>query len=645
MKKKLEIALAGNANVGKSLIFNYLTGLHQHVGNWAGKTVAKFEGTLHFKGRSVNVTDLPGIYSLTTFSIEEQISRDYIAREKPDVVINVVDASVLERNLFFTLQLAELERPMVIALNMADIAKKRGVEVDAEKLSRLLGIPVIPTVAVRGAGLYEMLEKAVEIAEAKRKKPARQKYKRELEKKIDGLAKLVEKVNIDYPARWAAIKLLEGDGQIKKLVGQKHPKIIALANKTVNEIEKKCGESSSIVLTSERYAIAEKIARNCERLTKPREMPLSERLDAILLHRFFGYPALAVVTLLIFLSVFSFGDLSSGYLAQSFDSLKAFYKSAFGTGPLADFVWGGVIEGVIAGITIALPYLIPFFIVLALLENSGYLARMAFLMDGVMHRMGLHGKAFIPLMLGYGCSVPGCLACRIMETERERLIAGFVVTLVPCAARTVIILGLVGAFVGLEWAAMLYLFNLLVIFALGRAAFKALPGEPMGLIMEMPSYKMPTLDGVVRESWIRVKDFIYTAFPVIIASTLLIKVIEIAGLLGPITEVLAPISVGWLGLPAVVGITLIFGILRKELILIMLVALLGTENLGSVLTPLQMITFTLVAMFYIPCAATIATLSKEYGWQKAAGITIFEIVFALLLAGTAARLLPALGIL
>jgi ferrous iron transport protein B len=311
----------------------------------------------------------------------------------------------------------------------------------------------------------------------------------------------------------------------------------------------------------------------------------------------------------------------------------------FGTGIVGKLIWGGIIEGIIAGVTIVLPYIIPFYIILYFLENSGYLSRIAFLMDNVMHKIGLHGKAFIPLMLGYGCNVPACLGCRIMETQRERLLAAFVTTLVPCAARTVIILGLVGKFLGIQWALALYLFDLLIIFALGRLAFKVVPGEPTALIMEMHDYRWPHLKTVLKQTWFRVVEFIKIAFPLIIVGSLVLKLAEVSGLLEPITTVLSPVTVVWLGLPAITGITLIFGILRKELALIMLATLLGTANFAQVLTPVQMIVFTLVAMFYIPCIATVAALVKEFGWKKALFITVFEIAFAIILGGVALRLL------
>jgi ferrous iron transport protein B len=642
-KTKLTIALAGNANVGKSVIFNQLTGLHQHIGNWPGKTVERAEGTLHFKGHTIDIIDLPGIYSLSTYSLEELVSRKYIAVERPDVVINVVDASVLERNLFFTLQLIELETPMIIALNQMDIAKSKGIKIDAEKLEKLLGIPVMPTVAVKGIGIFELSDKAVEIVEnGKKAKPLEVRYGEEVELRIAKITKMVENIQFWYPPRYVAVKLLEGDEEISREIQRINPRITSLVEELAAEIEQLHGHSCPTVITSERYEIAGRIARQVQELVSPTHPPLEERIHNLTTHKILGYPIMVASLLLIFCFIFVFGNFTSELLGNFFQSWESLFTNLFGTGIAQKLVWGGVIEGLIAGITIALPYIAPFYIILYVLENSGYLSRIAFLMDNAMHKIGLHGKAFIPIMLGFGCNVPACLGCRIMETKRERLLAAFVTTLVPCAARTVIILGLVGQFLGIQWALALYMVNLLVVLILGRLAFKILPGEPTALIMEMHAYKAPHVKTVLKQTWFRLAEFIKIALPLIIVGSLTLRIAEVAGLLGPIATVLSPVTVAWLGLPAIAGITLIFGVLRKELTLIMLATFLGTTNFASVLTPVQMIVFTLVAMFYIPCVATIAALAKEFGWKRALSITIFEIVFAICIGGIALRMLTLL---
>ncbi|MEM3565758.1 MAG: ferrous iron transport protein B [Candidatus Bathyarchaeia archaeon] len=650
MAKQLRVALAGNANVGKSAIFNQLTGLNQVVGNWPGKTVERAEGTLHFKGYTIRVIDLPGIYSLSTFSIEEIVSRDYIAVEKPDIIINVVDASALERNLYFTLQLLELKAPMVMALNQVDYAAKKGIRINAEKLSEILGVPVVPTVAITGSGINELLTTVIAVASGKKSlQPLKVRFGAEVEKRVQRLQELVERrlpqLCEVYPARWIATKLLERDidvaGKLKNYEGG--AEVLKHAEKLAAELEKLHSEPSPVILASERYSVASKIAKEVTIVEAPPRISLEQKLDALTTHKILGYPILVGVILATFSLIFIGGSIFSGLLESLFSNLTLYIEDVLAFLPSAakGLITNGFLGGVVAGITIALPYIVPFYIILALLEDSGYLPRAAFLMDNFMHKIGLHGKAFIPLILGYGCSVPACIGCRIMETERERLLAAFVVTLIPCAARTVVILGLVGRFVGLHAALAIYIFDLILIFILGRIAFKALPGEPVGLIMEMPPYKKPSLKSVLTKTWSRTKDFVYIAFPIIVAGSLTITALNITGFINYITAGAQPLINGWLGLPAVAGIPLIFGVLRKELALILLENSLAQQSMALAdLTATQMIVFSIVVMVYIPCIATIAALIREFGWKKAAAITITDIALALLLGGIAYRILP-----
>ncbi len=642
-KKKLTIALAGNANVGKSVIFNQLTGLHQHIGNWPGKTVEKAEGTLYFKGYEIDIIDLPGIYSLSTYSLEELVSREYIAVERPNLVINVIDASVLERNLFFTLQLTELETPMVIALNQIDIAKKKGIKVDYEKLSQTLGVPVVPTVAIKGTGVYRLLEVALETIEKGELKSRQTTYGEEIEERIEKIVSMVEKIGFKYPVRWTAVKLLEGDEEVEKEISKKEPNILPIVKKMAEEIENIHGHSCSTVMTSERYELAGRIARESQQIIPAVKPSMSQRLDDLTTHRVYGYLLMAAIVFSIFYAIFTFGGFASTFLSDIFYSLEPTFENVFGKGILGELVWGGV-EGIIAGVTVILPYIAPFYFLLYVLEDSGYLSRVAFLMDVVMHKIGLHGKAFIPAMLAYGCNVPACLGCRIMETQRERFLAAFVVTMIPCAATTVVVLGLVGNFVSIEWALTLYIIDLIIIFLLGRVAFKALPGEPTELIMEMSEYRFPHLKTVVNQTWFRLEEFIKIAFPVIIVSSLVIKGLEVLGFLELFSVALSPVTVGWLGLRPEMGIPLVFGILRKELTLIMLATLLKPAGL-SILTPVQMVVFALVTMLYMPCVATIAACVKEFGWKKTLYMTIFRIILAIFVGGIAFRILSIFKIL
>jgi len=648
-ERRLRIALAGNANVGKSVIFNQLTGLNQIVGNWPGKTVERAEGTLYFKGYKIRVIDLPGIYSLSTFSMEEIVSRNYIAVEKPDVIINVVDASALERNLYFTLQLLELEAAMIVDLNQVDFAAKKGIRIDVEKLSEALGVPVVPTVAITGSGINEMLSTVITVISGEKKlKPLKVRYGKEIEKRVKTLEKLVSdklpQLCTVYPARWIAVKLLERDvdvaGKLKNYESGKE--VLECAEKLAAELEKIHGEPSPVVIASERYGIANKIAKELTIVEAPPRISLEQKLDAITTHKILGYPILITVVASMFASIFIGGNFLSAGLEFLFENLLLYIEgalSSFLPKIVVHLINNGILAGIVAGITIALPYIVPFYIILALLEDSGYLPRAAFLMDNLMHKIGLHGKAFIPLMLGYGCSVPACIGCRIMETERERFLAGFVVVLIPCAARTVVILGLVGRFIGLHAALALYAFDLVLVFVLGRIAFKVLPGEPVGLIMEMPPYRRPPAKNVLVKTWGRTKDFVYIAFPIIIAGSVAIEALALSGFMSYVVEAANPLTGGWLGLPPETGIPLIFGILRKELTLILLSELIPLASL----TPIQMIVFSLVTMIYIPCIATIAACVREFGWRKALAITVIDVSLALFLGGLAYRLLSLMA--
>ena len=638
--KNITIALAGNANVGKSVIFNHLTGLHQHIGNWPGKTVERAEGTLVFEDYMIDVIDLPGIYSLSTYSLEELVSREYIASEKPDVIINVIDASVLERNLFFTLQLLELETPMVVALNQIDIATRKGVNIDQRRLAELLGVPVISCVATKGIGLDDLVRKAIEIHEMKNPRfLVHPRFGLEIEERIGKLTAEIEQIKTKYPPRWIAIKLLEGDPEVERLVYTRQPSIENKAEALAEEIKQIHSEPCSSVIASERYNVANQMARESLTLATPPKPSWGERLASLTVSRTFGYPIMILVMASLFYGIFSFGNFASALLSRVFEDARLSYFATFGSTVSTEFVWKGLIEGLVAGITIALPYIAPFYVAFSILESSGYLPRVAFLMDSVMHKIGLHGKAFIPIMLGYGCCVPGCIACRIMETQRERFLASFLTTLVPCAARTVVILGLVGAYVGTRWALLLYAFDLLLLLILGRIAFKVLPGEPVGLIMEMPSYKMPSLNVIAKQTWFRLEEFVRLAFPLIVVGNLVLNILQFLDVLPILDSTFAFITVDWLGLPAVTATPLIFGIFRKELTLIMLAALVGTSNFATILTPTQMIVYATVTMLYIPCVATIAVLIREFGYRKALATAVFEVGFAILIGGLMLRIL------
>jgi ferrous iron transport protein B len=634
------IALAGNANVGKSVIFNQLTGVDQIIGNWPGKTVERAEGLLLHSGKRIRVIDLPGIYSFSTYSMEELVSRDFIALEHPDAVINVIDASALERNLFFTIQLMELAPPLLIAINQIDLAEKKGITIDTKKLSGLLGVPVVPTIAIRGKGIAELTNAITSLMQDHPVPPILH-YGKEVEERIGKIVSGLGTVTTPYPVRWTAIKLLERDPEIQRIIGEQDSSLVNTADILAGEIESLHGEAVCVVMSAERYQVADRIAAEVITVRAPKdgipEKSLTDRIDGIVLHPVFGYMSVIAIIGGLLIWTFIIGAHISGFLAEYLSQFEQFEPVV--SGSIWAILWNGAFTGFVAGVTLVIPYVLPFYLILATIEDSGYLTRIAVMLDRGMHKLGLHGKAIIPLILGYGCNVPAIYSCRIMETPKQKMLAAFLVTLIPCTARTVIILGLVAAFVNIWWALALYAFDILLIILLGRIAFKAVPGESAGLIMEMPDYHVPSLSVVLKQTWARTKSLIWIVFPAYILGSAILQVLYAGGILEPVNALLAPITVLWLGLPAVVGITLIFGIVRKELTILMLAVIFGTVDFATVLTPVQLIVLALVAMLYIPCIAVILVLTSEFGWKKALTICVTEIVMAIFLGGIAYRML------
>jgi ferrous iron transport protein B len=635
MKSDLVIALAGNANVGKSSIFNQLTGLGQIIGNWPGKTVEKAEGMLLHHSKHINIIDLPGIYSLSTYSQEEIVSREYIAQGHPDVVVNVVDATALERNLFFTLQLLEMGTPLVIALNLVDAAKKKGITINEKKLQKLLNTPVVPTIATKGIGVHEIVDNA--IIQATRRSPTNKnalRYGPEIETRIEKLERFLTKVELGYPPRWTAIKLLEGDSEIVNKVNQKDTTVIVAATILAGEISDIHKESCSTVIASERYAVSARIVKEVQTFKESEKPSMSERLDALSMHSVGGY----VLMFTIMLSILIFMSLFGGWFSETIQNLFESVNPHI-SGIWPDLFWNGGVVGLYATLSVALGFILPFYLILGFLEDSGYLPKIAYLMDRPCHTIGLHGKACIPLMLSLGCNVPACVGCRIMETKRDRFISIFLSTLVPCSARTVVILGLVGAYVGIQWALVLYIFDFALIFVIGRILNRFLPGVSVGIIMEMPSYRLPSGKVILKQAWNRFKPFLITALPLIILGSIIIEAMRITDVLSLVSNALSPVTVVWLGLPAFTGFLFIFGILRKEASLILLMTAAGTGDIRSAMSPVQMIVFALVIMIYVPCVATIAALVREIGWKKAGLITLTEIGLAMFIGGLGFRLL------
>jgi ferrous iron transport protein B len=622
------VALAGNANVGKSATFNQLTGVDQEIGNWPGKTVERAEGLLQHRGQRIRVIDLPGIYSITALSTEEQISRQFIAHDHPDVVVNIVDASALERNLFFTLQLAELESPMILTVNQMDLAAKKGISIDTRKLSALLGIPVIPTIAIQGKGIAELSD-AIVSAVQNRPKPHTIPYGKEVEDRIQNILQLMPAGAGDYPPRWTAIKLLEGDPDTVWEIRGQVPEAVAAAEASRAELEKIHGEPTGTVISGERYHAAERIVEEVVNIQSPGDQgyTLTEQIDRLALHPVLGYVLLVLTIGGLLVWTFIIGAWISGALTAFLAGIAPIQPLIKGSAH--DILFNGAWTGFVAAITLIIPYVIPFYLFLALIENSGLLTRFSLMLDRGMHMMGLHGKAIIPLVLGFGCTVPACLSCRIIESPKQKFLAAFLVTLVPCSARTIVILGVVAAFVNIWWALALYLFDFILIVVLGRIAFRVLPGESVGMIMEMPDYHVPHLPSVLGQTWQRTKSLIWIVLPAYIVGSIAITAAYAAGFLEPINAALAPVTVLLLGLPLMTGVVFVFGTIRKEMTILALAALFGTTVFSTIMTPVQLVVFALVTMLYMPCISTVFALAKEFGWRRALSVTAFETALAI----------------
>jgi len=635
---ELVVALVGNANVGKSAIFNQLTGLEQDIGNWPGKTVEKAEGVLLHHGERIRIIDLPGTYSLMARSEDERITRDFLLAGKADVIVNVVDATALERNLFLTVQLLGIGTPVVISLNLVDVARKRGILVDYARLQKAMQTKVIPTVAVQGAGVHELVDAALKVRGRPRlTTPASLRYGPEIEKRIDKLSSLLSTMKTRQPARWLAIKLLEGDRRLMRKLARRDARLPDAVKILSDECSALHQEPCSTVIASERYALVGRVASEAQDFVSDKGQKNADRLDSVSMHPVWGY----VLMLAIMLTILTFISIVGGWVATA---IERAFESVNPHAPewWAQLAWNGGVVGLYAALGVALGFLLPFYIILSILENSGYLPRIAFLMDRPCHAVGLHGKASVPLITAFGCNVPACLGCRIIENKRDRLIATFLSTLVPCSARTAVILGIVGTFMGPLWAISLYLIDFAIIIGLGRLLHRFMKGASVGIIMEIPPFRWPIPRLVAKQAWARFRPFLETAVPLIVLGSLAIEGLRQAHALDEITSWMSPVTVVWLGLPAFTGVLFLLGILRKEAAVVLLASMAGTVNIPAVMTPVQMFVFSLVIMLYIPCIATISGLGKETGWRIAGLITAAEIGLALLVGGIAFRLLAPL---
>jgi ferrous iron transport protein B len=628
----MKFVLSGQPNSGKSTVFNAVAGYRSATANFPGSSVSYTISRALILGREVEIVDLPGVYSLTSTDVTVSEAESYLLDQDYDLIIDVVDASRLGRSLELTLQLLELGRPMVIALNMMDEAERRGIEIDVDELSRQLGVPVVPTIASRGRGLRALFRAALQKAYSK-VSPEPVRLDREVEGAVDAVAGLIvqQGIELGVPPRFTAGKLIEGDGYFQKRVYGWYPDLESSVAEVVDELEDAHGWTVDQVVSGSRHAMAHDIEDSVATVGRP-EVGLREWLDRLLLGPWTGGPLMVAILAGLFWMVFGVGQRIEAPLVSAFESLNAAVAGYFEPGSLMATVANGVLMGLAGGVAIVLPYLVPFLLGLAILEDTGYLPRLAYILDNFMHRIGLHGKSVLPLILGYGCSVPAIMSTRILESKRDRRITGALAAFIPCSARTVVIFGLVAAFVGPMWALFIYLLNIAFVVLLGTILSRRLAGSSPGLIMEIPELSLPNIRTLASKTWLTLREFITIAWPLLIISSVILGVLEWANADRTINTLLSPLTVVLLGLPLAVGMTLVFGILRKELTMVMLIQALGTTQVDTVMTAAQMMTFTLFVVFYVPCVATVAVMVKEMGWKDTAWIAGLTIVVATVIA-------------
>lgn len=607
----MKLVLLGQPNCGKSTIFNYIVGYRAVSANFPGSTVKYTSGKLRLGGREFECVDLPGTYSLSGFDSAEKEVRRYLLEEKYDVILNVVDASLLGRGLELTLELLELEKPMVLILNMIDEAERKGIAIDEKKLSGILGIPVVKTIGHRGIGLTEVINQAV-----KAKEEGLKGYLLPFSRDVEGvIRRAMERLASSertkgLPLRFLAIKVLERDEDFT----EEDPFLEQLRQL----LELRHGKPSDVVISSERHAMTMALYEQVAKVLHPPRMSFRDKLDGWLMHPVLGYVFLTFTFLGLFYSVFIVGVKLEGVLLEKIGEVTVDVFDLKGSGALGATLQGAL-EGLMAGIGIVLPYLVPFLFALAFLEDSGYLPRIAFLVDSFMHKIGLHGKSVLPFLMSYGCSVPAVMATRILESERDRVITAVLSTFIPCSARTVVILALVSFTIGPLYALAIYFGNLLVVGFLGRILASFYKEVSPGLILEVPRYQLPSLRMLVLKTWLRLKEFILMAWPLLILGSAILGLLDFLDLDHMLNSGFRVVT-SPLGLPEAAGVPLLFGILRKEAALVMLYQALDTKDLLGALGREGILTFTVFVTFFIPCVATLGVLTKEIGLQKTLGV-------------------------
>ena len=623
MQNTIRIALVGQPNCGKSTFFNQLVGYKAQTSNFPGTTVEFLTAEVIYEGVKLVITDLPGIYSLLGEEPAERVTLKYLLENPVDVIINILDSSVISRSLELTIELSTLGIPMVLVLNMKDEAEKKGIKIDTKKLEEILGIEVVETVATQGKGIDQVIKKAFNP-----KKPFKL-LRIELGPEAEGIIKdAIKKIKDKYPKlNEDACKILaiaDADGQLNILEKKEAERIKNSLSSSMKV------ESPWLLVHQEKHKLAMEIFEKCAKITHVKKQKFIDyKMDSIVMNSYAG-PLIAFLTLLgIFFLVQKVGGFLAEIFAIPFDKLSEIIELTKWGGFLKTLIQS-VVDGLNSGIGIVFPYFIPFVFLLSILEDLGYLSRLAFVLDHFLHRIGLHGKSVVPFILGYGCNVPAVFSTRIIESERERITTAFLIPFIPCSARLAIIFALSNLFLGFKFAFTLFVLNIFVIAILAKIVSLLYKSEVTDFILEIPPYRIPTVKGTLSKLWYKLKDFIFFAWPIIVIGSIVLSLMQYFGLNTIINRAFSPFVHGILGINENLSVVLIFGVLRKELALIMASEALKVpvELLNTVMTKRELVAFTTFVTFYTPCLSTILALWKEIGLTK----TLIQIAVSLILA-------------
>lgn len=662
--RTINIALVGNPNCGKTSFFNRATGLREKVGNYSGVTVDAKQGIFNHKGYTINLIDLPGTYSITEYTPEEIYVREYITYHHPDIVLNVVDASCLERNLFLTTQLIDMNVRVVMALNMYDELTAEGAQLDYQHLGHLLGIPIVPTTASKGIGITDVLEKIIEVFEdqAIESRHVHINYGAEIERSIDRIKEVVspnQHITDEIPRRYVAIKLLEDDRTMKEQLSSasNYGQILDVVQKEIQRLEKDYKEDTRTIITNAKFGFIRGALQETLQSGERDKRQLTTAIDMLLTHQWLGFPFLILFMWIMFQATFSLGNYPMEWIEAGVEHLGIWVAGMLPEGPLNDLLVDGVIAGV-GGVIVFLPNILILFFFISLMEDTGYMARAAFIMDRLMHKIGLHGKSFIPLLIGFGCNVPAIMATRTLESRRDRIMTMLIVPFMSCSARLPVYILMVSAFFPVYQGLVLlsiYLIGILIAigtsFLLKKTIF-AKSSDPF--VMELPPYRMPTFRNTTIHMWGKAGQYLRKMGTIILFASILIWALgyfpldrrgqeagatdhlenSYIGQVGKFVEpVIAPLGFDWK-----MGVSIVTGLAAKEIVVSSMGILYHADDEGQnlvynlqqqvnskgeqVFTPLVAYGFMLFILIYFPCMAVIAAIKKEAGW-KWAFFTVF----------------------